>query len=235
MTKEVLNISFVLFTFFDSLVSGICPEFFLLSNVQNLSTFIYPEFIQNFGIQNLSSFICSVYVQHIYRILISRICPVLFIQYISRKCIGFFSVQNMSSFICPENIQNFFYVQNMSRRFFCVWINSGHEKFQTAFFINFLDIFWTFYKNTGYFLDIYRQILDKIFLQSESVNMYIDEMHSAIHDVSRHLSLFYNNNPNRYNILFITLITCLSKYYIGRKCNFQEVLENLNKGSFEKN
>jgi hypothetical protein len=62
MTKEVLNISFVLFTFFDSLVSGICPEFFLLSNVQNLSTFIYPEFIQNFGIQNLSSFICSVYV-----------------------------------------------------------------------------------------------------------------------------------------------------------------------------
>src|SRR5579862_1242098 len=74
MTKKVMNVSFVLFTFFYKF------NFFFFGNniqnlsrifyVRNLSRFVYPEFVQNFScpefVRNLSRFICPEFVQNFY-------------------------------------------------------------------------------------------------------------------------------------------------------------------------
>src|SRR6185312_1160068 len=85
----------------------------------------------------------------------SRICPVLFVQnlsrifsypeYVRKKFLEFFMSRIYPVYLsrfCPD----FFHVWNMSRIFFHVWF-FGHEKFQTANFDHFSghfpDIFWT--------------------------------------------------------------------------------------------
>ena len=82
--------------------SGICPENWSVIIFWNMSR-IFPCLLEIF---------------------MSRICPVLFVQDLSR----IFYVWNMSSFICPEFVQNFFmsricpvlFVWNLSRIFY-VW------------------------------------------------------------------------------------------------------------------
>src|SRR5579862_1983874 len=70
MTEKVMNVSFVLFTFFYKF------NFFFFGNniqnlsrifyVRNLSRFVYPEFVQNFScpefVWNLSRFICPEFL-----------------------------------------------------------------------------------------------------------------------------------------------------------------------------
>src|SRR6266487_4132831 len=97
----------------------------------------------------------------------SRICPVLFVQNLSR----IFYVQNLSSFICLEFVQNFlclefvpfhlsriclkfFHVRNMSGKFFWDFFHVqklssflGMKKFRTSNLIIFPDIFQTFSEN----------------------------------------------------------------------------------------
>ena len=100
MTEKVMNVSFVLFTFFYKF------NFFFFGNniqnlsrifyVRNLSRFVYPEFVQNFScpefVQNLSWFICPEFVQNFYtgQILdnfwtISGWSPILNIVSVSKK------------------------------------------------------------------------------------------------------------------------------------------------------
>ena len=109
-----------------------------------------------FHVQNLSSFICPEFVQNIF---MTRICPVLFVQNLSRifscpeyvwkKFSGIFHVQNLSSlfvqnlsrfFVCPE------YIQKIFLRFFsCPEFVQffGHEKIPDIKFDHF----------SGHFLD----------------------------------------------------------------------------------
>src|SRR6185436_16774233 len=83
----------------------------------------------------------------------SRICPVLFVQnlsrifscleyvqfYLSRICPEYFHVWNMSSFICPEFVQNFF----MSR--ICLKKISGifHVQNLSSLFVQILSRFFS--------------------------------------------------------------------------------------------
>ena len=100
MTEKVMNVSFVLFTFFYKF------NFFFFGNniqnlsrifyVRNLSRFFYPEFVQNFScpefVWDLSWFICPEFVQNFYtgQILdnfwtISGWSPILNIVSVSKK------------------------------------------------------------------------------------------------------------------------------------------------------
>src|SRR5579871_4762916 len=101
MTKKVMNVSFVLFTFFTNLIypslkmtSRICPEFFHVRNLSG-SNFLCPEFVQVYLSRICPEFfmlgICLVYLSRIYpEFFIFGICSE-FILYLSR-----FIVQNLS-------------------------------------------------------------------------------------------------------------------------------------------
>ena len=101
MTKKVMNVSFVLFTFFTNLIypslkmtSRICPEFFHVRNLSG-SNFLCLEFVQVYLSRICPEFfmlgICLVYLSRIYpEFFIFGICSE-FILYLSR-----FIVQNLS-------------------------------------------------------------------------------------------------------------------------------------------
>ena len=87
----------------------------------------------------------------------SRICPVLFVQNLSR----IFYVQNLSSFICPEFVQNFlcpefvqFHLSRICLKFFHVQNMSGKN-------------FWNF--SCPDFVSLFVQILSRFFVCPEYV------------------------------------------------------------------
>src|SRR5579871_1431237 len=138
MTEKVMNVSFVLFTFFYKF------NFFFFGNniqnlsrifyVRNLSRFVYPEFVQNFS--------CPEFVQ----VCLSRICPEFFMSgiclefvliYLSRICPEFLYWTNTGQFL-----DNFWMKPNSK---YCICVKkmdnfqtiSGHAKYIP-------DNFWTF-------------------------------------------------------------------------------------------
>ena len=95
------------------------------------------------------SFICLEFVWNIF---MSGICPVLFVQNLSRifSCPEYVQKKFLEFFmsrICPD----FLYVRNMSGKFFWDFFHVqnlssflGMKKFRTSNLIIFLNIFWTF-------------------------------------------------------------------------------------------
>ena len=148
MTKKVMNVSFVLFTFFTNLIypslkmtSRICPEFFHVRNLSG-SNFLCPEFVQ---------------------VYLSRICPEFFmlgicLVYLSRIYPEFFMFGICSEFIW---YLSWFIVQNLSRIFILdkYWTNTGQildeAKFRTLDLCQkngqFLDDFRIFWTISGHF------------------------------------------------------------------------------------
>src|SRR2546421_779963 len=148
---------FCIICIFLEILSGICPEFFLV--FWNLSC---PEFVQfylsgicpeYFHVWNMSSFICPEFVQNFF---MSRICL--------EKNSGIFHVQNLSS-LFVQILSRFFscleYVQNLSG--FLDMKNSRRSFFRT-FSRHFLDM----KKNSGQFPDnfITKFLLGRIMCQS---------------------------------------------------------------------
>src|SRR5271170_1127099 len=99
MTKKVMNVSFVLFTFFYKFNLS-----FFENNIQNLSgIFSCPEFVW-------------------FKFFMSGICPGLSVQNCPEfSCPEF--VWNLSQFICPEIVQNFYTGQFLDN----FWMNPNSK------------------------------------------------------------------------------------------------------------
>src|SRR5579871_416097 len=138
MTEKVMNVSFVLFTFFYKF------NFFFFGNniqnlsrifyVRNLSRFVYPEFVQNF--------LCSEFVQ----VCLSRICPEFFM---SGICLEFVLIY--LSRICPE----FLYWTNTEQFLDNFWMKPNSKY---CICVKKMDDFRTCKIYSGQFLDIFDDI-----------------------------------------------------------------------------